>query len=298
MWDALCDLVGGPLPDWSWLKASLPSYLGGLSIRQASLHAPTAYIGSFQQCRSLMSSILGHAGHQPVHLPAAITSLSVAASQPDWEVINDIDVPVTQRSLSRAIDEASFNVLLASAPNTRSKALALSSAIQHAGDWLNVIPSSALGLHLQDREFRLSLMYWLGLQMFQEGFKCPACLVEADPFGDHQVGCGGNCDRILRHNSLRDAVFSAAQTAALAPRREVPSLIPETQSRPADVYLPCWKEAVQLHWTSLSSRPCNSKLFRVQQKIKVTPCWLRRRGNLQLTVHLVKLLAFLSSLCH
>ena len=84
-------------------------------------------------------------------------------------------------------------------------------------------------------------MYWLGLQLFQEGFQCLVCLVEADPFRENQVGCGGNCDRILRHNSLRDAVFPAAQTAALAPRREVSSLVPGTQSQPADLYLPCWK---------------------------------------------------------
>ena len=194
MVDTLCNLVGGPPPDWSWLKASLPSSLGGLSIQRASLHAPAAYIGSYQQCRSIMSSILGHADHQPVHLSAAITSLAAAASRSDLESINDIDVPVTQHSLSRAIDKASFDVLLASAPNTQSKAFALSSAIQHAGDWLNVIPSLALSLHLQDQEFLFSLMYWLGLQMFQERLQCPVCLVEADPFGDHQVGCGGNCD--------------------------------------------------------------------------------------------------------
>ena len=37
-----------------------------------------------------------------------------------------------------------------------------------------------------------------------------------------------------------DAVFSAAQSAAHAPLREVLSLVPGTQSRPADIYLPCW----------------------------------------------------------
>ena len=58
---------------------------------------------------------------------------------------------------------------------------------------------------------------------------------------DHSVGCGGDGDRIHRHDSLRDALFSAAQSAALAPRREVPSLIPGSSSRPADVYLPHWK---------------------------------------------------------
>ena len=35
-------------------------------------------------------------------------------------------------------------------------------------------------------------------------------------------------------------MFSASQTAALAPRKEVPSLIPGSQSRPADVFLPTW----------------------------------------------------------
>ena len=62
----------------------------------------------------------------------------------------------------------------------------------------------------------------------------------ADPFGDHQVGCRGNGDRIHRHNSLRDSLFCAAQSAALAPRKEVPSLIPGTSSCPADIYLPNW----------------------------------------------------------
>ena len=77
--------------------------------------------------------------------------------------------------------------------------------------------------------------------MFQDEVQCPVCHVVADPFGDHHVGCGGNGDRILRHNALRDAVFSSAQSAALAPQREVPSLIPNSQSQPADIFLPCWK---------------------------------------------------------
>ena len=43
-----------------------------------------------------------------------------------------------------------------------------------------------------------------------------------------------------RHNSVRDVVFSAAQTVGLAPRLEVPPLIQGTQIRPADVFLPNW----------------------------------------------------------
>ena len=55
------------------------------------------------------------------------------------------------------------------------------------------------------------------------------------------MGYGGNGDRIHRHDSIRDVVFSAAQSAALAPRKEAPSLIPNSSSCPADIFLPNWK---------------------------------------------------------
>ena len=90
----------------------------------------------------------------------------------------------------------------------------------------------------------MCLKYWLGLQIFNEGSHCSICHSDADLFGDHHVGCGGNGDRIFRHDSIRDAVFSAAQSAALAPRKEAPSLIPSRQSRPADVYLPYCSEGL------------------------------------------------------
>ena len=47
-----------------------------------------------------------------------------------------------------------------------------------------------------------------------------------------------NLHLLIRHDSLRDALYSAALSAALAPRRKVPSLIPGSRSRPADIYLP------------------------------------------------------------
>ena len=240
MREALSDLAGGPLSAWSWLKASLPCSLGGLNLRRAMLHAPAAYVGSLHQSNALIADILGHPPATSAHLPQCLVALANAAATPEWSSLQDIDVPLRQYVLSRVIDEASFNAHIDSAPDTRLRALALSSAIPHAGDWLNVVPTSALGLHLLDREFRPCLQYWLGLPIFTEGGRCPVCQVLADPFGDHHVGCGGNGDRIHRHNSIRDAIFSAAQTAALAPRRELPSLIPGSQARLADIFLPSW----------------------------------------------------------
>ena len=92
-----------------------------------------------------------------------------------------------------------------------------------------------------DQEFHPCLSYWLGLRLSQEGSSCPVCKDSADSFGDHQVGCGGNGDRIHRHDAIQDVLFATAQSAALAPRMETPSLIPSSRSPPADVFLPNWK---------------------------------------------------------
>ena len=241
MSESLSDLVGGSFTDWSMLKASLPISLGGLGVRRASVFASAAFIGSLDQSKELVSDILGYTPPTSVHLAPTLEDLVMASGKDDWSSLEKVDVPLRQRALSRVVDQACFNRLVNNAPNIRAKALALSSAIPHAGDWLLVVPSTALGLHLHDQEFRLCLQYWLGVRMLEEGSICPVCQVSTDGFGDHQVSCGGNGDRIYRHDSLRNALFSAAQSAALAPRREVPALIPGANSRPADVYLPCWK---------------------------------------------------------
>ena len=242
MQECLFDLAGGPLSDWAWLKASLPSSLSGLNIRSANLHAPAAYISSPAQLGHLIANIMGHPPTPSIHLANTVSELASAAKMPAWVSVDDIDVPLRQRSLSPRIDEASYNSLLTSAPNTRSRALDFSTALPHARDWLNVVPSSALGLHHHDREVRLCLDYWLGLRMSVGALRCPLCVGErvADPLADHQMGCGGNGDRINRHDSLRGTLSLAAQSAALALIKEVPSLIPGSSSRPADIFLPNW----------------------------------------------------------
>ena len=41
------------------------------------------------------------------------------------------------------------------------------------------------------------------------------CQSAADPHSDHQAGCGSNEDMLHHHNSIRDALLSAAHSAAL-----------------------------------------------------------------------------------
>ena len=97
--------------------------------------------------------------------------------------------------------------------------------------------------------FCCCLCYWLGVPLHSSPYSCPECHCVVDVFGDHQVGCGGNGDRIWRHNTIRDAILGAAQSAALPPSKEVPNLILDSLSRPADVFLLTWsclKERVSI----------------------------------------------------
>ena len=47
----------------------------------------------------------------------------------------------------------------------------------------------------------------------------------------------------MRHNATRarDALFEAAQSAALAPTREASGVVVDSHSRPADILLPTWR---------------------------------------------------------
>ncbi|XP_019859057.1 PREDICTED: uncharacterized protein LOC109587260, partial [Amphimedon queenslandica] len=58
---ALClsNLIGGGLSPWSLLKATLPVRLGGIGLRQASLHAPAIFLASVSACSPLILSLSG-----------------------------------------------------------------------------------------------------------------------------------------------------------------------------------------------------------------------------------------------
>ena len=116
--------------------------------------------------RSWSQASGGHSLSASHYIMPTLQVLITGIGRDDWCSINSVDVPIKQRALSKVIDQASFNNrLLDEASDTCTKALALSIAIPHAGDWLHVVPSSALGLHLNDQEFCHCLQYWLEVPM-------------------------------------------------------------------------------------------------------------------------------------
>ena len=56
--ETFSDLLSISIPDWSWLKATLPCSMGGLNLRLAALHSPAAYLSSVHSCSDLISKII------------------------------------------------------------------------------------------------------------------------------------------------------------------------------------------------------------------------------------------------
>ena len=150
---------------------------------------------------------------------------------------------MTQRMVSLKIDLKNLQLLsnhITELGITRDIARLASLGLPHAGDWLNVVPSPALGLHLRPTEFIVSTKYRLGCNVFSSAGKCTACPLHSDAKGDHAISCGYEGERISRHNHLRDALYNTASQACLGPTREDRALIPGSEARPADVLIPNW----------------------------------------------------------
>ena len=94
----------------------------------------------------------------------------------------------------------------------------------------------------------MGLKLRLGIPVFTSSGSCPACKAPSDRLGDHALCCGNEGERIARHNALRDALHSTAAAASLGPSKEVRFLIPGSDKRPADVFLPYWCSGRDTAW--------------------------------------------------
>ena len=86
------------------------------------------------------------------------------------------------------------------------------------------------------------MSYRLGLPLFEPG-DCGSsnCDKQYDIHGDHALHCRDDSGlKGGRHDRIRDNIFKEAQHASLNPTKEMPGLVPNSQSRPADVYIANW----------------------------------------------------------
>ena len=65
------------------VRGFLPISFGGLGVHRASLYAPSAFIGSLDHSKEVVSDILGHTSPTSVHLAYMLKDLASASGQND-----------------------------------------------------------------------------------------------------------------------------------------------------------------------------------------------------------------------
>ena len=175
-------------------------------------------------------------------LPRQLRDFLTAAIA-EADVNNDEDLEsYSQKALSLKIDLQNQHLYKTQVDNAgvaRERARVRSINLPRAGDWLNVVPIPALGLHMGSQDFVACLQYRLGLNIYQDQPDCTACGMQMDNQGDHSMNCRSGSQRNRRHNAVRDVVHALAAEAGVAPQLEVLGLV-RGSARPADVLLPGW----------------------------------------------------------
>ena len=131
---------------------------------------------------------------------------------------SSVTVPVAedasrQRSWDELACQLGFNNLLSSANQVHSARLR-AAASPHTGAWLQALPSSSLGLHLDGETVRINVALRLGAPVF-EPHKC-RCGRMVSSLGHHGLACGKkNEGRGARHYALNDIVKRSLRAAGV-----------------------------------------------------------------------------------
>ena len=222
------------LTEAAWCQSQLSLRLGGFGLRSLSHHSSAAFIASF--CSSGFATADNH------HLIHAVNTFNSLVSTSDAiSPESAIESPPSQRSLSHKLDSLTHSSLYDSA-SPANKARLLSASASLATSWVSVLPSGEPGLHLDPREFRTAISWWLGLETTTASccLLCPE--IALDPLGHHALSCRRGGDVVLRHNQLRDVFVDICHKANLGVRIEAGSaLTPDlSRSRPADALVNNW----------------------------------------------------------
>ena len=174
--EAMTRILGSPVQEQQWEQAKLPVSMGGLGLKAAEDHAPAAYATSYIASQPLVRQLLGTQQQAPINLSQGLLD-TITAKQGE-EVTTESLQEETQKTVSKAIDLNNQQLLsnhITEEACEREIARLASLGLPHAGDWLNVPPIPALGLHLRPSEFISTVKYRLGVPVYDTDGPCPAC---------------------------------------------------------------------------------------------------------------------------
>ena len=123
----------------------------------------------------MKEGLLPH-GYTNIDLAPVTTLLNTKVQQ---DLSQEELFSMSQKAISVKIDLQLQSFLADSLTDMRGKARFASLNLAHAGDWLNVVPSPVLGLHVRPQEFRYAILYRLGAPLYTSSGPCPACGIKS-----------------------------------------------------------------------------------------------------------------------
>jgi hypothetical protein len=209
--------------------------LGGLGLRSLVRHCAPAFISShLMALPDILTADLRRA------FDMYADSLGMAAMDEN-EISGMIVKPPSQRKLSARLDRHDRVALLGGVDLADSIRLSSLSA-ERAGAWLQAVPAKGpIDLTLAVDEMQAALKHRLGLALAASGDLCPICdpPAELDILGHHHITCSTGGFVTVRHNRIRDALFSLCALGGFSPDKERGGMHNDP-SRPADLFLPSY----------------------------------------------------------
>jgi len=231
--------------DPAWTQATLPVKMGGLGIRSAVQLAPSAFLASAAASSDLVYHIVPPQlqGSPMPHVEDAQRLWAEGHDQPPPEAVAQYH----QKAWDTLRASAQAEALLENAPDPRTRARLLAPMTKESGTWLDVLPISSLGLHMDDDTIRVAVGLCLGAPLCRP-HSCHHCGAEVDCLATHGLSCRWSEGRHHRHAALNDIIHRALASAKVPSRLEPSGLYRVDGKRPDGITVVPWSCGKLLVW--------------------------------------------------
>ncbi len=229
------------LDDFSWDQATLPLSFGGMGIRKVSDLAFSAYVSSVHFTSELTDELLQKCGLHVIDDDI----IGLINDLPEGFVpVNDELKGIQKNWDSPGIKSKFCEMFDASMPAVRARLLA--SSTKESSKWLQVVPSSQLGLLLDNNTARIAVGLRLGCNLCEE-HKC-VCGVNVKKDGIHGLSCRRSAGKIAIHDEINKIISHAFSSAGFPNILQPPGISRDDGKRPDGMTLIPWSHGRSILW--------------------------------------------------
>ncbi|CAM1324600.1 Uncharacterised protein r2_g3335 [Pycnogonum litorale] len=237
---SLSALTNTKLDQVQWGQASLPVSMGGLGLRRSADIALSAFLSSVFSTNDLVAEILR----------VSVASDPEAALAVDaWKATTNKSIPENigvQKEWDRPIADQIYENLLHGSVDSKNRPRLLAVATKESGAWLHALPSSSLGLLMDNDTTRIACSLRLGVPLCKP-HTC-RCGHSVEGLGLHGLACRKYAGRKSRHDSINDIILRGLSSAGIPSIAEPPGTCRDDGKRPDGLTLVPWSNGRSLLW--------------------------------------------------